>query len=164
LIVADDDAFEFGWTSELNMPLAIEAIAGGGLPAFALSSIIDSGPTLRCDDLVPRVESYGAAWWARESGVFVETATLVRLMDDDYFHGFDEIWLFDVLPVSLSVAPPRFSSDTGCLVTEARRDAVAAWMRTAGCLAALGDGIGLNFASFAPSLAAHWREGAVGGE
>jgi len=137
------------------MPSAIDAMAPRRLPAFALSTIIDSTPVRQVTDLLPLLDGIGASHWESGTGITFEIATLRYLVDDDFFHGFDEIWLFDDLP-QLSKVPPRFTSEQGGNFSAVEIELIA-WMRETGCVAALGDGDGLRFATADPELASLWR-------
>jgi hypothetical protein len=146
---------ELGWNPRLNLPMAVDAMVDYRLPPFALSTIVDSTPVAQVSDLLPLLDGIGASHWQSGAAVAFEAATLRYLIDDDFFNGFDEIWFFDELP-RLSRMPPRFTSegegDFSAVQTE-----LIGWMRETGCDAALGDGVGLRFATSDPELASRWR-------
>lgn len=69
----------------------------------------------------------------------------------DLFNGFDEVWCFDSKPLtkkpdSLSIiSPPNIEEIVPLLLVS--------WMNESGCRLALGDGVGLNYATKDISIA-----------
>ena len=119
--------------------------------------MIDSTPNVRhLPSLVPLLEDLGAFHRYADNDVAIEAPTLLTLIDDhDFLSGFDEIWLCDEMPVSGKPGKFRLTSDTS--LGPGPPAGLADWMRQASCRAGLGDGAGLNFATFDDKLAASWR-------
>lgn len=68
-----------------------------------------------------------------------------------FFNGFDEIWFMPDPPKMGKPETLRITSDLGF---EADPPAgLSAWMQETECLLGLGDGDGLNFATFDPKIA-----------
>ena len=148
------EGLKTGWTWGLNVRRAIELLPRDGPIAFALLSWIDSTPATELTDLPPLLREWDAPRYRHLGGVAVELETLLRLVGSGkYFHGFDEIWLFEEVPRGKS-PPPRICSVDEVFAVPAD---LAEWMRSAQCTAGLGDGYGgLNYATSNPRLAALW--------
>ena len=72
------------------------------------------------------------------------------------FHGFDEVYLCTEWNEEFEAFPTRITSDL-CDFSEATPLGLEDWMLEAGCLLALGDGAGLNFATPDPEIAGRLR-------
>jgi hypothetical protein len=93
-----------------------------------------------------------------DEDVVIEFATLLACLDvPPLFSGFDEIWLCTAMPALGKPAHLRITSDQP-LGSEPTPE-LAEWMLVSSCRAGLGDGDGLNFATFDPALASASRRG-----
>ena len=72
------------------------------------------------------------------------------------FHGFDEVYLCSEWNEDFEAFPVRITSDL-CDFSDATPLGLEDWMLEAGCLLALGDGAGLNFATPDPEIAERLR-------
>jgi hypothetical protein len=72
------------------------------------------------------------------------------------FHGVDELFLFPEWIDEIEPFPGRVSSDMHDF-NEVTPLGLEEWVADSGCLLALGDGRGLNFATLDPTLAARLR-------
>jgi hypothetical protein len=146
----------FGWNEDLDIPSAL-ALGGdhGIYETVALVSTIDSGRNVAgMPSLIPKLEQGGHPHTLLEEDVAVGMATLLTLIRDDFFFGFDEIWIFRTTPERATPRDVRLTSDQPLIeVSVALRN----WMVESGCVAGLGDGCGLNFATFDPGLHRMWR-------
>ncbi len=152
------EILQIGWNPMLDIPSALGRLAGDQLFGwFVLVSMIDSTPNVRhLSSLVPLLEELGAFHPDVDDDVVIEAPILRSLIDDhDFLTGFDEIWLCDEIPRSGKPGEFRLTSDTR-LGPEPPRG-LAEWMLHAPSRAGLGDGDGLNFATFDDQLAACWR-------
>lgn len=149
---------QIGWTPSLDIPAALRRLPpAGSAGCYVLVSMIDSTPNVRLlPSLVPLLERLGFSHHEVDDDVVIELPTLFALIDEhDFFSGFDEVWLCD--------EPPRSGKPHGIRITSDKPleheplPELADWMRWATCRAGLGDGDGLNFATFDPALAASWR-------
>jgi len=147
-----------GWNPDLDIPTAITKVSRDLRdPCLVLIAVLDSTTEVSSlPSLAPFLEQR-ARWHATVDGdVVVALATLITCLDHpELFAGFDEIWLCDAMPTAGKPAHLGITSDRP-LDSEPSPD-LARWMRTASCMAGLGDGDGLNFATFDPALAAAWR-------
>jgi len=153
------DIFLYGWNPKLDIPSAIDGpeqrkqIA----PSHVLVSMVDSTPAVDLSDLVPLLQSMGENYDELGSGLVISGEALLSLVDEHkVFDGFDEIWIFGERPIQDKPDAIRLISDRklgpeppGLLVD---------WMRNNGCIAGLGDGDGLNYATFSPVLDELWSE------
>lgn len=86
----------------------------------------------------------------------IEARTLLVLAHEhDFLSGFDEVWLCPGMPSSGKPAHLRLTSDRA--LADEPPAGLAEWMLAASCRAGLGDGDGLNFATFDPALVTLWR-------
>ena len=102
--------------------------------------------------MVPLLSRLGSRYAEVGDDVAVDVSTLLDLIEKhDLFSGFDEIWLCPRDPESAKPSDVRLTSDVS--LGPDPPPGLAEWMRSAGCFAGLGDGDGLNFATFSPDLA-----------
>jgi hypothetical protein len=147
-----------GWIPNLDVPAAIRRLSShqiGGL--LILVSMIDSTPRVsRLPSLVPLLQQLDASYCEIDDDVLIDGPTLMMLIEEHQFlMGFDEIWLFAEAPTSGKPNELRITSDVR--LSSPPPDGLQAWMRDVHCLAGLGDGHGLNFATYDESLAAQWQ-------
>jgi hypothetical protein len=88
------------------------------------------------------------------SGMVIDGEALLALIEHQFFDGFDELWIFRESPIEGKPEAIPLTSDVR-LVHELSED-LRNWMYDNGCIAGLGDGDGLNFATFKPALARLW--------
>src|SRR4051812_36050365 len=148
-----------GWNPDLDVPAAIDRmLSTGSCSAVALVSMLDSTPGVASlPSLVPHLIESGLDYATIGEDVLVDLPTLLELTRDEdhaWFAGFDEVWICSSRPTCGKPDDVRITSDNA-MTTEP--DGLSAWMRSATCFLALGDGDGLNFATFDPTLAAVLR-------
>jgi hypothetical protein len=149
-----DGELEIGYSRGLNIAGAVELIPADRPFAWAFFSVVDSTRASHLSDLVPYLRELGVNPLERAGGVAFEAGTLKLATDlDPFLDGFDELWLFDEFPQGLVSEPPRFTAEYG-----GEFPGLAEWMRGGDCTAGLGDGFGLNYATFDRDLAALWRD------
>ena len=89
-----------------------------------------------------------------DDDVLLSSEAFLALDNEQFFTGFDEVWLFTEAPASGKPDGLRMTSDQPLVSAP---EGLEAWMREVGCIAGLGDGDGLNFAAFDAELARLWR-------
>lgn len=86
-------------------------------------------------------------------GVVLDMDDLAALLGhNNYFTGFDEIWLFPSRPPEQLPGDVLLTSDTRILRAGASQ-VLARWMADARCVVGLGDGAGLNYVTLHPDVA-----------
>ena len=153
------DVLQIGWNPSLDIPAALHRVPVDCLADhYVLISMIDSTPRVaRLRSLVPLVEDLNAFHAEVDDDVVIDVPTLLALVNEhNFLSGFDEIWLCTEIPKSGKPAELRITSDTP--LGTAQPAGLAEWMLDSSCRAGLGDGDGLNFATFDPALAPLWRE------
>lgn len=150
------DQLLYGWNPLLDVPSALERLAGAELADLvALVSVIDSTPNVAdMPSLVPHLRRTGRSYTVADRDVAVRLPALIELIDQDFFFGFEEIWLYSAVPRQGKPAGVRITSDLHLTALPA---GLSEWMSGSGCLAGLGDGDGLNFATFDEHLAELWK-------
>ena len=149
---------QFGWNPSLCIPLAVQRVDPTLVDAwYALVSVVDSTPHVRqLPSLASLLLSISADHREVEDDVAVPGAVLRSLIDEHHFFPrFDEIYLFPELPTRGKPASITITSDAP--FGSRAPSGLAEWMQLAGCIAGLGDGIGLNFATFDHALATLWQ-------
>ena len=88
------------------------------------------------------------------AGVVVSPEDLCRLVDRGFFCGFDEVWLFDEQRASVAEIPPGiFATSDGVSFADHVPHGLEEVMVAERCLLVLGDGCGLNYATWDRPLA-----------
>ena len=149
---------QFGWNPELNIRSAVDMVDPLLLTGcHAMVSVLDSTPGVRrLPSLLPLLRSLRVVHEEVGDDVAIPGTVLRSLIDEhDFFTGFDEIYLFHELPTRMKPDTFRITSDVP--FGSPAPSGLADWMDLASCIAALGDGIGLNFATFDPTIAALWQ-------
>lgn len=147
-----------GWSPHLDIPSALCAVSPDRLAkSVALISMVDSTPRVyELPSLVSLLVRRGEWHDDLQGDLLVYGGTLRRMVDEfDMLTGFDEIWLCDRRPLRGKPRSLRLTSDVP--LTNGLGPDAAEWMRGASCYVGLGDGDGLNFATFENELAAAWR-------
>jgi hypothetical protein len=127
---------------------------------YSVVSVVDSTPRVgRLPSLAPLIQSHGASLWLCGDDIaFEATFLLVLIEEHGFFNGFDEIWFMPDLPKIPKPETLRITSDLGF---EADPPAgLSAWVQETKCLLGLGDGDGLNFATFDPEIASCFHHNA----
>jgi hypothetical protein len=152
------DGLQVGWNSELDIPAALSRVPASQLASyFVLVSTIDSTTNVsQLPSLLPLLMEHRRWYSVVESDVVIEIPTLELLVGEhDFLTGFDEIWLFKEIP---RTGKPRHLRMTSDVPLEPRGpEGLSDWMVESFCCAGLGDGDGLNYATFEPALAAAWK-------
>jgi hypothetical protein len=151
------DVLETGWTPSLDIPTALHAVpSDDAFARYVLVSMIDSTPKVReLLSLVPLLKELGVFYAEVDDDVVIELPTLFALADEhNFLSGFDEVWLCTNVPASGK--PTRFRITSDVPFGAEPPAGLAEWMLRSSCVAGLGDGDGLNFATFDPQLAAVW--------
>jgi len=105
--------------------------------------------------LLPLLQRLGASYDELGDGAAIDGDTLLSLIDNHgFFNGFDEMWFFHEQPYESKPETIPLTSDVP--LQQAPSDILVSWMRDSGCIAGLGDGIGLNYVTFSPRLAELW--------
>jgi len=104
-------------------------------------------PTIR-----RRLRSEGIRAQSLRGVIMLEPGELERFSELGLFRGLDELFIMPDWDDEFEPFPGRVSSDIQCF-NEGSPLGLEEWMMDAGCLLALGDGSGLNFATFDKKLA-----------
>jgi hypothetical protein len=151
----DEIRLEGGWLPDLDIPAAYAALEHL-LPAdgLVLVTSLDSERDMsKIGGLLAWLEATSGPRFL-DGGLLLARHDLANLIrDQNYFVGFDELWLFDAAP---SVGKPQSIALTSELHFEMSPDVVQ-WFRSSGALLGLGDGDGLNFITCWPEIARHLR-------
>lgn len=150
---------QIGWNASLDIPSALQRVPADRLDGtYALISTIDSTPHVcRLPSLVPLLGRLDVFYETVGDDVVVDAPTLLGLINEhDFLSGFDEIWLCDAVPTTGKPERFRFTSDVS--LGPEPPTGLADWMCESTCRAGLGDGDGLNFATFDAELARLWRD------
>ncbi|MEQ1699187.1 MAG: hypothetical protein ABMA25_03710 [Ilumatobacteraceae bacterium] len=132
----------FGWLPRCSIRSFVEshAAAFGSVPAVLVTSIDSHLDTVRLMEVELGLEVQAIGRSALVDGAtFLEWAALPGSLT-----GFDEIALFDRVPLTMLpmpgflVAPTHFGESPP-------PPELAEWMAASGCVLALGDGFGLNW-------------------
>lgn len=153
------DSLQIGWNPSLDIPAALRRVPAERLAAqCVLVSMIDSTPRVRrLPSLVPLLETLGVFYTTVDDDVIIGIPAFFALVDEhDFLSGFDEVWLCAEKPGAGKPEGLRITSDTP--LGPEPPSGLADWMLESSCGTGLGDGDGLNFATFDPALAALWRE------
>jgi hypothetical protein len=150
------DPILFGWNDALDMPSAVSLAREIWVRQLhVLISTVDSSSRVRqMPSLVPLLQRLEADYEALGAAVVVGGGTFLTLVDDGFFNGFDEVWLFNASPREPKPEAIPLTSDIP--LREAPSDTLVSWMHSNGGIAGLADGIGLNFATFDSDLARLW--------
>ena len=105
-------------------------------------------------------ERYGSRIATFDAHLVVRADIIAEFVtaEANVFNGFDEIWCFEAMPGEPRPDDLAITSDAPLEGERARR--VAAWMEASGAGLGLGDGAGLNYATFDPRIAdvlARWH-------
>jgi len=104
-----------------------------------------------------RLKSEGIRAKAHRGAILLEPGELDVFASVGLFHGVDELMLCAEWNEELEPFPGRISSDQVDF-SESTTLGLEEWMTDAGCLLALGDGEGLNFATLDTTLAERLRQ------
>jgi hypothetical protein len=151
------DLVRWGWNPDLDIPSALRIVPADLRPPYALVTVVDSSANVRAISSVgPLLEEMNATHEYVGEGLAIMVSVLLRLSHDyNFFHGFDEVWLCNDVPAVRKPAGLRLTSDVQ-LGAEPPLGA-AEWMQASGCIAGLGDGIGLNYVTSEEWLESRWR-------
>lgn len=152
------EQLHFGWTPDLDVPSALGRVPPERLcPLHVLVTMIDSTPRVRVlQSFLSILRELGADYVEVDDDVLIDVPTLFALIRDRCFlTGFDEVWLFEDPPKVGKPQYLRMTSDKP--LRSGPSHELVTWMRDANCLAGLGDGDGLNFATSDGTLAALWK-------
>jgi len=147
---------QIGWNSNLDIPSALARLPLQQLQRFrVLVTMIDStSKVASLPSLVPRLRELDAAFVEIDDDVLLDAPTVLTLIGEGrFFTGFDEIWLFAEDPPVGKPTSIRLTSDQRIAGPS---EVLKEWMQRVACTAGLGDGDGLNFATFDPTLANLW--------
>ena len=129
------------------------------LPAFGLAAVPVLDGTDRPGEwpAVRRRLRAGGIRCAQHRGVLLlPPGELDQLASVGFFNGFDELYLCTEWNEEFETFPARITSDLSDF-REATPLGLEDWMLEAGCMLALGDGDGLNFATPDADIAARLR-------
>jgi hypothetical protein len=104
-----------------------------------------------------RLQAEGLRTKRHRGVLFVKPGELDRFSSVGMFRGLDEVLLMAEWNEELESFPGRITSDLHDF-NEGTPLGLEEWMIDAGCMLALGDGQGLNFATLDPELAARLRK------
>lgn len=150
---------QIGSNASLDIPSALQRVPTTRLTAtYVLVSMIDSTPHVRrLPSVIPLLRRLDVFYEIVGDDVVIEPLTLLGLISEyDFLSGFDEVWLCDAVPTAGK--PERFRLTSDVSIGPAPASGLVDWMQESNCRAGLGDGDGLNFATFDAALAALWRE------
>ena len=129
------------------------------LPAFELAAIPVIDGTDRPGEwpaMRRRLRAEGIRVAHHRGALLLPPGELDQFAALGMFNGFDELYLCNEWNDELETFPGRITSDFTSFA-DATPLGLEDWMLEAGCLLALGDGLGLNFATPDPEIAAHLR-------
>ncbi len=149
------DLLYIDWNPALDIPTALERAPRSKLASsVALISMLDSTPAVAdLPSLVPYLIESRFAYAEVGRDVLVDMSTMDRLIHDpshEWFAGFDEVWICSSTPQHGKPHDLRLTSDNHL---QSEPTGLRPWMRESACVLALGDGDGLNFATFDADLA-----------
>ena len=152
-----NDLVLWGWNPDLDIPSALRIVPADLRPTHALVTVVDSSANVRgISSVGPLLEEMNAAHEYVGDALAITVSVLLRLSHDyNFFHGFDEVWLCNAVPAVGKPAELRLTSDVQ-LGAELPVGA-AEWMQASGCIAGLGDGVGLNYVTSDEWLVSRWR-------
>jgi hypothetical protein len=145
----------------------------GLFPDLALEDVFTALPKLlddvavvqisRIDSTSPRriSEVDDQAWCDRyrvtrvDDDIAVPVASFERLLHVGFFGGFDEVWLLGGAPIAMR--PPDLILTSDRPISGLDAASLERWLQVSGARVGLGDGIGLNYATSSPDLAATLR-------
>ncbi|MEA2393294.1 MAG: hypothetical protein QOJ82_1185 [Solirubrobacteraceae bacterium] len=138
-------ALQWGWLAELDIPTAVQTIdeLDDGLHYVLISAIDSTFDVTELQSLFVHLHDIGASAVKVGHAVAVERRTFDALIKEEFFNGFDEVWLCRSIPQEPKPSDVRLTSDAQ--MVSAPSEAVGEWMCKVGCLLGLGDGAGLNF-------------------
>jgi hypothetical protein len=153
-----DEVVRYGWNPDLDIPSALRIVPADLRPPCALVTVVDSSSDVRgIASLAPPLEEMATSYRYVEQALAIPVTVLLRLTHDyDFFQGFDEVWLCDDVPSIVKPTELRLTSDVR-LGSEPPPGA-AEWMQLCGCVAGLGDGIGLNYVTTDEWFASRWQD------
>lgn len=140
------DNWSFGHIPHAHVPEAVEAILSTCKPpGIAVIRCLDSSNDATA---IARVlDAHQVSFQILNGSVCLSTTDLQLAIYAGAFVGFDEVWLLaGDRPASQMFAYSNITSDGKDFSREEPRDLRHA-MRESGCIVALGDGCGLNFAT-----------------
>lgn len=143
------DELIISWFPFLDIPAVLRPVMNAATNArYALVSRIDSTTSVASlPSLVPFLDSLAAFHDDVGGDVVIDSSTLLALVEDhDDLTGFDEGWLFAEMPSTIRPVDVKITSDRS-FAGEVPA-ALETWMAAAGCCVGLGDGDGLNVATF----------------
>lgn len=141
----------YGWNPNLEIPTALRVLSADFEDSTVLLSMIDSSPDVDAMiSLIPRLRSSGQVYAVVDHDVAIGMAALVDLVNDEFFTGFDEMWILSGVPERGKPQDIRITSDRPL---SALSEGLTDWMTASGCFVGLGDGIGLNFVTVDERLA-----------
>jgi hypothetical protein len=147
-----------GWLANCDIPSAVRQIPVTYLSdRYVLVSVVDSTPQVgNLPSLVPLIQSHGAFYGLCGEDVVIEAPFLLVLIEEHgFFNGFDELWFMSHIPAMAKPTALRITSDLRFEIDPPA--GLSVWMQEAECLLGLGDGDGLNFATFDPGAADCFR-------
>jgi hypothetical protein len=142
------------WLPSLDIPTVLHPVMSAVSDARqAVISRIDSTPGVASLESVRRLlESLGASYENVGGDVVVDVSVLVAAVEGhDFLTGFDEVWL--CMDVPRSERPPNLEITSDVPFVDRAPAGLSEWMLEVGCRVGLGDGDGLNVATFDPHLA-----------
>jgi hypothetical protein len=143
-----------GWNPSLTVVEGLALVHAAGIDGHVLVTMIDSTPdTGRLLSLTSRLAASDIAYSRVADDVSLSAANLLEFArrNEEFFCGFDEMWLFRTPPVGDKPTGVRITSETDLRMADAE---LTAWMKSSECLLGLGDGSGLNFVTCDERVAA----------
>jgi hypothetical protein len=144
---------QIGYLPDMCVLDALELLPAALRAPYALISAIDSARTVhRSTELVDSLLRREIDCLEVGDGVGIALDDVWRVAEDDnYFTGFDELWLFDSAP---SASPPETAAITADrFIAGPDAAAISSWMATSGCRVGFGDGDGAYWVTHDERLA-----------
>ena len=123
----------------------------GAIPVLENADRPAEWPTVR-----RRLRAEGIRTMSHRGVLLIEPGELDRFSSVGLFRGIDELYLMSEWNDEFEGFPARITSDVANF-SEGTPLGLEEWMIDSGCLLALGDGEGLNFAALDPDLAERLR-------
>lgn len=143
-----------GWVDNADLPFATELLAEllGGFQVVLVTCLDSSRAVWSAGPLHNCIEMLGEPSEMLGDGLMLGMPAFVQLLNQDTtFFGFDEVFFSRKCPTTPK--PPTVVLTSEVPINERGVGEIHRWMSQSGCCLGLGDGCGLNFATYDLSIA-----------